>query len=143
MDVAQVISQRSLCDLYFSPRRVAVVGASNDPRKLSGRVIDFLNPSAFTGEIIPINPRRDTVQALRAYPSVDAYPHGAIDLAVLAVPAADVPSALEECAAADIRAAIVSASGFAEPTAARTCRNRSPPSVTEPASGSWGPTASA
>lgn len=114
MNVAHVTSQRPLCDLYFSPRRVVVVGASNDPRKLSGRVIDFLNRSAFTGEVIPINPNRGTVQALRAYPSVGAYPHGNIDLAVLAVPAADVPGALQECAAADIPAAIVFASGFAE-----------------------------
>jgi acetate---CoA ligase (ADP-forming) len=50
--------------------RVAVVGASNDPTKLTGRPIAYMLRRGFKGEIIPINPTRSEVQGLKAFPSL-------------------------------------------------------------------------
>lgn len=103
----------SLSDALFRPRGIAVVGASNDPAKLSGRPLDFLLRLDFKGQIYPINPTRTQVQGTRSYASLKEIT-GPVDLAIVVVPATGVLQALTECAEAGISAAIVFASGFAE-----------------------------
>jgi acyl-CoA synthetase (NDP forming) len=103
----------ALFDALFRPRAIAVIGASNDPDKLSGRPLDFLLRYGFKGGLYPVNPNRAVVQGVKAYPSLSAAP-GPVDLAVVAVPAPGVLKALEDCAAASVKAAIVFASGFSE-----------------------------
>lgn len=98
----------------FYPRTIAVIGASNDPLKLSGRPIDFLGRAGFDGIVLPVNATRTHVQGLQAYASLADCPDGDIDLAVIALPAELVAGALRECAARDISTAVVFASGFAE-----------------------------
>lgn len=112
-------SSCSLVEAFFSPRRVAVIGASNDPTKLSGRVIDFLIRGGFAGEVIPVNPGRDTVQGLTCVANLADYADGKIDVAVIAVSGPKVPQALQDCADAGTPAAIVFASGFAEMSTGR------------------------
>jgi acyl-CoA synthetase (NDP forming) len=90
-----------------------VVGASDDPGKYSGRPIAYLRKYGFDGEVVPVNPRRSTVQGFPAIPSIDQL-QGRADLAIIAVAAPEVAGALESCAAAGVGAAIVFASGFAE-----------------------------
>ena len=104
---------RSPLDALLSPRSVAVVGASDTPTRIGGRPIAYLKAAGFSGTIYPVNPTRETVQGLKAYPSLAALP-GAVDAAILALPAAAVVSAVEEAAAAGIRACVVFSSGFAE-----------------------------
>ena len=95
------------------PGSIAIIGASDDPAKLSGRAIANLKRCGYRGRILPINSRRDTVQGLPAFPSLDAAP-GPADVAIVALPAAAVPEALRSCAKAGVPMAIVFASGFAE-----------------------------
>lgn len=97
----------------FAPSSVAVIGASEDPTRIGGRVIAGNLHSGFEGALFPVNPRRDIVQGLRCYPDLTAIGR-APDLAVIAVPAAQVPDAVSQCAAAGVRAAVVLSSGFAE-----------------------------
>src|SRR5581483_9212744 len=49
----------------------------------------------------------------RAYPTVREIPDG-VDLAFVAVPAADVVATIDDCAAAGVKAAVVLSAGFAE-----------------------------
>ncbi|MEY4098930.1 MAG: hypothetical protein RL300_101 [Pseudomonadota bacterium] len=100
-------------DALFRPRGVAIVGASNDPAKLSGRPLDFLLRLGYQGHIVAVNPTRSVVQGVKAYPKLADAP-GPIDLAIVVLPAAAVVQALRDCAAAGVAAAIVFASGFSE-----------------------------
>lgn len=51
----------------MAAKRIAVVGASSDPTKLTGRPIAYMLQRGFKGEIVPINPSRTEIQGLRAY----------------------------------------------------------------------------
>lgn len=103
----------SAADLYFQPESVVVYGASADPNKLSGRPLAYLQKFGFPGKIFAVNPRRDEVQGVKAYPDVASVP-GPLDLAVIVVPVSSVIGAARACAAAGVRAATIFASGFSE-----------------------------
>lgn len=100
-------------DALFRPRGIAIVGASNDPAKLSGRPLDYLLRLGYAGTIVPVNPNRTQVQGVRSYASLADAP-GPVDLAIVVVPSHAVVQALRECASAGVAAAIIFASGFAE-----------------------------
>ena len=85
---------RSL-DPLFSPRSVAVVGASSDATRIGGRPIAYMLARGFKGQIMPVNPNRAEIQGLTAYPSVAALPE-APDTAIVAVPAALATETLEQ-----------------------------------------------
>lgn len=103
----------SLGQALFSPRSIAIIGASDDPAKTSGRPVLFLRRAGFQGAIYPVNPRRDTVLGERAWPCVAALPE-VPDHAYIVTPTDLVLPALEECAAAGIRVASILANGFSE-----------------------------
>ncbi len=97
----------------LTPRSVAVIGASGDPRKI-GRVV-FGNLLDFEprGPVYPINPDARHVAGVRAYPSVLDVPDD-IDLAVVAVPVDAVAGVVEQCAAKRVRGLVVLSGGFGE-----------------------------
>ena len=97
----------------LDPRAVAIIGASTDPSRIGGRPLRYMLEAGFDRPIYPINPNRETVQGLKAYPSIDQAP-GPVDCAIIAVPAALVPDALEACAAQGVKSAVVFSAGFAE-----------------------------
>ncbi len=97
----------------LNPRSVAVVGASNDPSKLTGRPIAHLQRQNFKGPIYPINPRYEEIAGLKSYASAADLPE-APDLGVVLVGAHRVIDAVRELAARGTKAAIVLASGFGE-----------------------------
>ena len=106
------MSSRSLAP-FLDPASVAVVGASRDPFKVGGSVVANLRSAGFRGRIIPVNSRADTVQGLPAVPSLLNI-DGAVDLAVIAVPAASVLPVLKECVSKGIGGAVVISAGFRE-----------------------------
>ncbi|HEX8766815.1 MAG TPA: CoA-binding protein, partial [Jatrophihabitans sp.] len=97
----------------LSPRSVAVIGASADPAKIGNLVVRNLQRSGFTGPIYPVNPQARSISATLAYPSIADVP-GEVDLAVLAVPAADVIEVVAQCAARGVRGLVVMSAGFGE-----------------------------
>lgn len=100
-------------DALIKPRSIAVVGASADRRKNSGRPINFLKEHGYEGSVYPVNPKYGELLGWRCYPSVSAI--GApVDLALIALPAEQVCAAVEECGRAGVRAAIIISSGFGE-----------------------------
>lgn len=97
----------------FAPQRIAVVGATEDRNKVGGRPLHYLQRFGFGGAVYPINPRRETVQGLRAYPSLDAVPETP-DVAIVAVGQEAVAGVIDQCAARGVATAIVMSSGFGE-----------------------------
>ena len=114
---------RSGLDALFNPRSVAVIGASEDPNRIGGRPLRYLKEFGFRGKVWPVNPRRDRVQGIEARPDIGEVP-GPIDVAVVAVAAANVPETIEACANRGVGAAVVFTSGFAETDAAGAARQR-------------------
>ncbi|MGB3246692.1 MAG: acetate--CoA ligase family protein [Sulfitobacter sp.] len=111
--------QVAACDFpdlsrLLSPRSVAILGASERPRSVgSDALLNLARHSDFDGDIFPVNPGRETVHGLRAYPAMSALP-GPVDVAVVCLPAEAVLDALRDCAAAQTAIAVVFTSGFAE-----------------------------
>jgi acyl-CoA synthetase (NDP forming) len=97
----------------FNPRSIAIIGASTNPAKLSGRPLPNLQRSRFSGEIYVVNPRVDQIDGVRSYPSVDAI-GSPIDVALIVLPAEQAVEAALAAAKAGAKAAIVGVSGFAE-----------------------------
>ncbi len=104
-------------DTLLSPRSVAVIGASPDPQKIRGALLNLLRKNGFAGRIVPVNPSYQEIAGLPCFPTLAAAGEP-VDLALVAIPAAGVLAALEECAAAGARNAVVISSGFAEDDAA-------------------------
>lgn len=100
-------------EALLAPRSVAVIGASHDPTHIGGRPVAYTLRASFDGPIWPVNPNRDTVQGLQAYPSIADVPDTP-DACIIAVKARLVPDTLEACADRGVRAAIILSSGFAE-----------------------------
>ncbi len=97
----------------LSPASIAVIGASEDPETLSGRPLQILAQHGYTGAVYPVNPRHRSIGGIPAFPSIGDVP-GPVDLAVVAVRAERVVELLGQCAAAEVRSAVVFSSGFAE-----------------------------
>jgi acyl-CoA synthetase (NDP forming) len=94
-------------------RSVAIVGASSDPSKITGRPLAYMLARGYGGELFPVNPGRQEVQGLRSYPSLSAIGKP-IDLAIVGTAAEQVEGVVREGIAAGVRAFIIFSSGFAE-----------------------------
>ncbi len=95
------------------PRSVAVVGASADPSKLTGRPVAYLRRHGFDGAIWPVNPRSAEIAGLPCFPRVTDLP-GAPDVAIVLLGAEQAVGAVAELSAIGTGAAIVLAGGFGE-----------------------------
>jgi acyl-CoA synthetase (NDP forming) len=100
-------------DTFFAPDSIALIGASRDLDKIPGRLLSMLRKNGYPGRIYPINPNYGDIDGLTCYPAI-ADVGQPIDLAVVIIPARAVLGALEQCAAADVRNAVIISSGFAE-----------------------------
>lgn len=100
-------------DALFSPRSIAVVGASDARGRIGGVPVDLLRRMGWPGRILPVNPRARTIQGLPAFASLREVGEP-IDLAVLAVPQSAIDATMDDAAAAGVRAAVVFTAGFAE-----------------------------
>ena len=100
-------------DSFFAPDSIALIGASRDQEKIPGRLLSMLRKNEFPGKIFPINPNYGDIDGLKCYPAI-ADVGQPIDLAIVIIPARAVLGALEQCAAAGVRNAVVISSGFAE-----------------------------
>jgi acetyl coenzyme A synthetase (ADP forming)-like protein len=98
---------------FFTPRSVAIIGASNDPTKLSYAVVENMTRYGFPGRVYPINPKGGTILGLPAYPTVLDVPDS-IDLAVIIVPAPIVARVMEQCGEKGVKGVIVITAGFRE-----------------------------
>lgn len=101
----------------IAPRSVAVIGASDDVRRIGGRPLRYMREAGYSGTVYPINPKRDQVQGLKAYASVADLPETP-DTVILALPASATLGAVQDCVARGVPSGVVFSAGFAEADAA-------------------------
>lgn len=97
----------------LEPRTVAVIGASEDERKVGGLVLRYLRKHRWAGEIIAVNPVPVSVDGVASYRSLSEVDRR-VDLAVIAVPARAVPSVVKDCIASGVEGGVILTAGFAE-----------------------------
>ena len=100
-------------DVFFSPKTVAVVGATENQGSVGRTLLWNLVTSPFGGTVYPVNPKRPSVLGVKAYPSVSAIPEE-VDLAVIVTPPPSIPGIIRECGENGVRGAIVISAGFKE-----------------------------
>jgi acyl-CoA synthetase (NDP forming) len=98
---------------FFSPRSVAVIGASSTKGKAGYYLFRNLLEGGYRGKIYPVNPGARRVLGCTAYASVRDIP-GTVDLAFLVVSSAHVIGALRDCAVHKVQAVTIVTAGFAE-----------------------------
>jgi acyl-CoA synthetase (NDP forming) len=99
--------------LALDPRSIALIGASENPNKIGGRPLLFLQRFGYRGRIYPINPNRSEVQGGKTYADLASLPE-APDLAVVMVAGDGAAAAVEDCAKRGVKVTICMASGFGE-----------------------------
>jgi acetyltransferase len=103
--------ERESFDALFKPRSVAVIGATDKEGSVGLAMMNSLK--TFRGKVFPVNPKRDQVLGLKAYPNIAAVPEK-VDLAVIITPAPTVPGVIGECIAAGAKSALIISAGFKE-----------------------------
>src|SRR5579883_107855 len=108
-----MMRDRNPLEVFFKPKSVAVIGATERTGHVGRAILWNLISSPFGGAVYPVNPRRNVVLGIRAYPSISRVPD-CVQLAVIVTPAESVPSVIRECVSAGVKAAIVISAGFRE-----------------------------
>lgn len=99
--------------LLFSPKSIAVIGASSTPEKVGAIIIKNILTSKFSGKVYPVNPHEKNINDLKCYPSVASLPE-TVDLALIAIPAAGVNQVLNEIGEKGIKNVVVYSAGYKE-----------------------------
>ncbi len=102
----------ALSSIFF-PRSVAIVGASDDPQRIGGRLLANMIRGGYKGPIYPVNPNRVEVQGKRAFRSVDELPEG-VELAAIAVGGSAGLDHVRACCARGVPGVVVFASEIGE-----------------------------
>ncbi|BAY98458.1 GCN5-related N-acetyltransferase [Tolypothrix tenuis PCC 7101] len=100
-------------DFIFSPRNVAVIGATEKQGSVGRTLLWNLISSPFGGTVFPVNPKRNSILGIKAYPTIFDVPEK-VDLAVIATPAPTVPGIIADCVKAGVKSAIILSAGFKE-----------------------------
>jgi acetyltransferase len=100
-------------EVFFSPKTVAVVGATENVGSVGRTLLWNLVTSPFGGTVYPVNPKRPSVLGVKAYKSVSDIPEQ-LDLAVIVTPPPSIPGIIKECGENGVRGAIVISAGFKE-----------------------------
>jgi acetyl coenzyme A synthetase (ADP forming)-like protein len=98
---------------FFSPRGIAVIGASHDPSKIGHVIVRNILQAGFAGSVYPVNPKGGDIEGRGAVPSVADLPEDC-ELAVFAVPPARVLSEMTAIGKRGIRNALIITAGFKE-----------------------------
>ena len=97
----------------FNPSAVGIVGASADPTKISGMMVEFLRRSGFAGRVYPVNPRYAEICGWRCYKTVEDLPE-VVDILVVVVPVAAALQVLESAGRRGVPFAVLMTGGFGE-----------------------------
>jgi acetyltransferase len=97
----------------FNPHVIAVIGASGTKGSVGYDILNNLIGSGYEGTVYPVNNSRQSVQGVKAYPSVLQVPDK-IDLAIIATPAETVPDIVKECGEAGVNGIVIISAGFSE-----------------------------
>jgi acetyltransferase len=109
----QTAQQRYGLDPIFAPGSVAIIGATSRPGTVGRSILENLLRGTLHGKVYAVNANHPEVLGLKTYASVRDIPE-AVDLAIVATPAATVPQIVGECVDAGAKSAIVISAGFRE-----------------------------
>jgi acyl-CoA synthetase (NDP forming) len=90
---------------FLLPRTIAVVGASDEPESVGEALWRNVTASA-TGAVFPVNPAHESVGGRRSWASLRDVP-APVSLAVIAVPAAQLPGVIDDCIESRVRGAVI------------------------------------
>jgi acetyltransferase len=97
----------------FSPDRVAVIGATDRDGAVGRALLE--NLASFPGEVVPVNPNRETVLGMECFPDLESVSEPkSIDLAIVAVPATAAVDVVREIGTVGIENVVVITAGFSE-----------------------------
>jgi acyl-CoA synthetase (NDP forming) len=97
----------------FNPEIVAVIGASENPKKLGFHVMKSLTGGGFNGRIVPVNPGSKEIMGIPAFPSIIEF-QNPIDLAIIVLPANLIPMTFKECHLKGVKGIVLITAGFKE-----------------------------
>ena len=100
-------------DSIFKPKRIALIGVSNNPDSVAGIALKNLVSGGFQGVVYPINPKYEAVMGITCYPDVKSVPKTP-DLVVIATSGHRVPGLIRECGEAGVLGIIIMSAGFKE-----------------------------
>ncbi len=100
-------------DSIFKPKRIALIGVSNNPNSVAGIALKNLVSGGFQGVVYPINPKYEAVMGITCYPDVKSVPKTP-DLVVIATSGHRVPGLIRECGEAGVLGIIIMSAGFKE-----------------------------
>ncbi len=104
---------RQALDAIFSPKTVAVIGATENAGSVGRTIVWNLISTPFGGTVFPVNPKHPSILGIKAYPNIASVP-AVVDLAVIVTPAPTVPGIINECVDAGVKGAIIISAGFKE-----------------------------
>ncbi len=104
---------RSDLERFFSPKSIALIGASQDLITISGQPLSHLLNHGYSGKLYPVNPRYPEILGHKCYPAVADLPETP-DLAIILINAARVADILEQCGKKGVPYVVIFTSGFSE-----------------------------
>lgn len=102
-----------MLDFIFNPSSIAVIGASEDRRKVGHVIFRNLIEQGFKGKVYPVNVKRKEILGRKCYSSVKDIPEK-VDLAIIAIPAKGVLPVIKDCADQGVKGVVVITAGFRE-----------------------------
>ena len=98
---------------FFYPESIAVFGVSDGPSNLAKSIVGNLLRFGFRGDVFPIGNHEGEIEGKRIFTDL-AQVEKSPDLAVLLVPAAQIPAILDACGRKGTRHVIIESAGFTE-----------------------------
>lgn len=100
-------------DKIMRPKSIAVIGASTKPATIGSEIMQRLRDYKFNGQVYPVNPKAESIEGFKAYPTVLDIP-GDVDFAVIIIPQKFVLEALGQCNQKGIKGICIISAGFKE-----------------------------
>jgi len=106
-------TSREAIDCLLNPKSIAIIGASGDFSRFTGRTLKYLLKHGYAGKIYPVNPKYKELAGLPCYPNISELPE-AVDTAFIQIPSAGVVEAIQQCIGRGVRTAIIHTAGLGE-----------------------------
>jgi acetyl coenzyme A synthetase (ADP forming)-like protein len=97
----------------INPKSIAIVGVSEDKKKIGSVMLENLIHDGYKGEVYPVNPKYEELRGLKCYPSIKDIPE-APEMVCIAIPALAVEAVVDECIEKKVKSIVIIAAGFKE-----------------------------
>ena len=111
--VSKAKPDKSHMEEFFTPRSIALVGASSTKGKIGNSILDSLVNYDYKGPVYPINPKVDKIFGHKCYKSIEEIP-GEVDMVVVSIDLSRTPEVLEECAKKGVHSVVIVSGGGKE-----------------------------